>query len=88
MTYGVSSDADLRVVNLESGPNGTSFSMTRYGRDLGRLAVPLPGEHNALNAAAAVAVSSFFIILSFIFDRKGQTDNKRCRRATIRKASG
>jgi UDP-N-acetylmuramate--alanine ligase len=57
VTYGLSEDADLRAVDVEIGPAGSSFSLisSREG-DLGRLQVPMPGRHNVLNALAATAV--------------------------------
>jgi UDP-N-acetylmuramate--alanine ligase len=54
VTYGVGEEADIRLVDLESDAAGTRFTMTRDGQDLGRVMVRLSGEHNAMNAAAAV----------------------------------
>jgi len=55
-TYGEHSDADLRVVDLETRGMGSSFEPVALGRRLGRIDLRLPGRHNALNAAAALAV--------------------------------
>ncbi|MGH3388142.1 MAG: UDP-N-acetylmuramate--L-alanine ligase [Actinomadura sp.] len=55
-TYGESPDADLRVVDLVTKGLGSSFEPVARGRRLGRVELRLPGRHNALNAAAALAV--------------------------------
>lgn len=51
-TYGESEDADVRITGLVTGPD-TSFELVALGRRLGRVALQVPGRHNALNAAAA-----------------------------------
>jgi len=53
VTFGSGAPADVRVTEVETGEAGTSFTLN--GR--WRLRVPLLGAHNALNAAAAVAVA-------------------------------
>ena len=53
-SYGRAADADLVVSELEVGPEGTSYRATVDGRDLGRVRIQLPGEHMALNSAAAL----------------------------------
>lgn len=50
--FGIDDDADLRVGDIEMGPEGVAFTIN--GREKYR--VPLLGRHNALNAAAAAAV--------------------------------
>ena len=54
-TYGESPDADLRVTELSLRGTGTSFVPVARGRRLDRVEVRIPGRHNALNAAAALA---------------------------------
>ncbi len=54
-SYGVRPDADLHVVDLETHGLGSSFEAFLLGRRLGRVRLRLPGRHNALNAAAALA---------------------------------
>lgn len=56
LTFGFAPDAGLRVSGVETGPEGTRFILNR--REEWR--VPLPGAHNALNAAAAIAAGRFF----------------------------
>ncbi len=56
LTYGMSSQADLRALDLEKEPKGTGFEASYQGRSLGRMTVGMPGDHNVQNALAAVAV--------------------------------
>src|SRR4051795_6261022 len=51
VTVGIDTEADLRAVDLESGPAGTTFSV----EPLGRVTVPLPGRFNVINALCAIA---------------------------------
>ncbi|MEV4381393.1 UDP-N-acetylmuramate--L-alanine ligase [Streptosporangium sp. NPDC049644] len=53
ITYGEAEDADLRVG--EVSPEGLGITFTVHGHGEVRLAVP--GRHNALNAAAVIAVA-------------------------------
>ncbi|WP_241608653.1 UDP-N-acetylmuramate--L-alanine ligase [Rosenbergiella australiborealis] len=57
-TYGFSADADVRIANYEQ--NGATGRFTVYRQDKPDMLVTLnaPGRHNALNAAAAIAVAS------------------------------
>jgi UDP-N-acetylmuramate--alanine ligase len=68
-TYGESADADLRLVDLVTKGLGSSFEPVARGRRLGRVDLRLPGRHNALNAAAALAVG---IGLGFPVERLGE----------------
>ena len=58
ITYGFSEDADYRVADMQRKGLTTAFTVHRPG-DAGALSVELnmPGEHNVLNATAAVAVA-------------------------------
>ena len=53
-TYGRSADADLRLTDLQVAPDATSFTATLDGEPLGRVRIQVPGEHMALNSAAAL----------------------------------
>ncbi len=56
-TYGESADADFRVQMLEKGTDHhASFEVNYKGLVLGPFRLHVPGRHNVLNAAAAVAV--------------------------------
>jgi len=57
-TYGLSPQADLTLGDLEAHPGGSRFSLRGAdGGLLGKIELPMPGVHNALNATAAVAVA-------------------------------
>jgi UDP-N-acetylmuramate--alanine ligase len=56
-SYGVSRSATYRMVDVESRRSSTSFALEREGQRLGRLELPVPGIHNATNAAGAVATA-------------------------------
>jgi UDP-N-acetylmuramate--alanine ligase len=59
LTYGVSEYADYRVSNVRQDKLSSSFSLTRPdGKSSLDLVVNMPGHHNVLNAAAAVAVAT------------------------------
>jgi UDP-N-acetylmuramate--alanine ligase len=53
-TYGRAADADLRLDDLTVAPDGTSYTAVLDGRELGRVRIQVPGEHMALNSAAAL----------------------------------
>lgn len=54
-TYGTSDDSDVRILDIEPGVPGWSFSVADHGVILGRAQLQVPGRHNVLNAAAALA---------------------------------
>jgi UDP-N-acetylmuramate--alanine ligase len=56
LTYGMTSQAELRGREPRTEGMGVSFEVLRLDRSLGRVVVGLPGEHNVLNALAAIAV--------------------------------
>lgn len=56
LTYGMTSQADLRARGVEQEGLGVSFEVNYKDRSLGRMVVGMPGEHNVLNALAATAV--------------------------------
>ncbi|HLH40537.1 MAG TPA: UDP-N-acetylmuramate--L-alanine ligase [Bryobacteraceae bacterium] len=56
VTYGASAQADLRVTHCLNGHLSSKFHVDYRGRDLGPFHLNIPGAHNALNAAAAIAV--------------------------------
>jgi UDP-N-acetylmuramate--alanine ligase len=53
-SYGSSADADLRLTGLEVGSGATSYTAVLDGTELGRVRLRVPGEHMALNSAAAL----------------------------------
>ena len=56
LTYGLTSQADLRGMDLEKEGLMVSFDVLYRNNSLGRMVVEMPGEHNVLNALAAIAV--------------------------------
>ena len=59
MTYGFSEDAQFRAVDIRSEGSSWYFSVTRKGRGVPLdICLAAPGEHNVLNALAAIAVAS------------------------------
>ncbi len=57
VTYGVSTEADYQIVNVVVTGLQTQFEVVRKGSSLGNFTVAMPGEHNAFNATAAIAVA-------------------------------
>ena len=53
-TYGRVQDRDLRLVDLEVGPETTDWTAVLDGQVLGRVSIQVPGEHMARNSAAAL----------------------------------
>ncbi len=56
LSYGLSSQADLRATNLTRADYGSEFEVVFQNKSLGRVEVGMPGEHNVLNALAAIGV--------------------------------
>ena len=57
VTYGVAEAATYHMANIERGSSFVGFDLVRAGVPLGNIRVPMPGIHNALNAAAATAAA-------------------------------
>lgn len=55
ISYGVDSDAELRIDQIELTPAGSRARALWKGRAIGHLELQTPGHHNLLNAAAALA---------------------------------
>jgi UDP-N-acetylmuramate--alanine ligase len=53
-TYGTADDADLRLRDLSVAQDGTGYTAVLDGIELGRVRIRVPGEHMALNSAAAL----------------------------------
>ncbi|MDP9072389.1 MAG: UDP-N-acetylmuramate--L-alanine ligase [Actinomycetota bacterium] len=52
-TYGTAEDADYRMVDVARSRSSVRFGLEHQGRGLGEVVLPVPGLHNARNAAAA-----------------------------------
>jgi UDP-N-acetylmuramate--alanine ligase len=57
VTVGEAEGASYRIVDLTREPLGTTFHLHRGRDDLGRIHLPVPGAHNARNAAVAAATA-------------------------------
>lgn len=62
--YGLAERASLRATACEAGRDRIAYTLQRDGRELGRIALPVPGPHNILNSLAA-AGAGFELGLSF-----------------------
>jgi UDP-N-acetylmuramate: L-alanyl-gamma-D-glutamyl-meso-diaminopimelate ligase len=56
--YGFASDSHWRVANLHRDSGLSRWTLHRAGEPFAELALPLAGEHNALNATAAAALAA------------------------------
>ena len=54
VTYGTADEADYRMTGLAGGRSSVAFTVEHDGVALGRVALPVPGLHNARNACAAL----------------------------------
>jgi len=57
VTTGLSADADYRIGDVEGRRADVSFTLHHGGAEIGRVHVPIPGLHNARNAATAAALA-------------------------------
>ncbi len=57
VSYGCSKGATVRIVKAESGRSNLRFELVGPGGSLGVFELPVPGLHNARNAAAAVSAA-------------------------------
>ncbi len=57
VTYGFAESADYRMHDYEGNRGGTQFTLSRRGEVLGLVQLPVPGRHNAVNAAGAAAIA-------------------------------
>ena len=57
LPYGLGDGVELKGENVQLKGLGSSFDVVFRGKQLGRIALNVPGEHNVLNALGAVAVA-------------------------------
>jgi UDP-N-acetylmuramate--alanine ligase len=57
ITYGLSSQADIRATHVRHDGFNTSFVAHYKGYRLGEVSFPMPGPHNVLNAMACIAIA-------------------------------
>jgi UDP-N-acetylmuramate--alanine ligase len=58
LTYGLRGDADYSAREAQARGFGSEFLVIRQGRELGPIALNIPGWHNVQNALAAVATGT------------------------------
>lgn len=58
ITYGTSSDAEYRAVDIRADHGSYSFTVERSGAVLGTVDLPLRGVHNVRNALGALAMAN------------------------------
>ncbi len=58
VTYGFSDDADVKITNYQQTGYKSNFRISRKSSKDLTIELNIPGKHNALNAAAAVAVAT------------------------------
>ncbi len=58
ITYGRSAQADFRPSEQQTGDFHTTFQLRSRTTDLGEFHLNVPGDHNVLNATAAIAVAA------------------------------
>jgi UDP-N-acetylmuramate--alanine ligase len=57
ITYGFSAQADISAVNVRlTDKFGSEFNVRDRGKDLGRVKLQVPGQHNVYNSLAAIAI--------------------------------
>jgi len=57
VTYGFAEAADYRMESYEGSRSGSQFALACRGTVLGLVELPVPGRHNAVNAAGAAAIA-------------------------------
>ncbi len=57
VTFGKADDADYRIDQYVGTRSGSRFDLVHDGTVLGTIELPVPGAHNAANAAAAAAMA-------------------------------
>ena len=66
LTYGLSPQSDIRAIDISKQGLTTSFAVRSQHTTLGQVTIGTPGDHNVLNALAAVGVG---MELDIDFDR-------------------
>ncbi len=73
LTYGLNPQSDIRASEISKQGLNTSFVVTVKNRIVGRITISIPGDHNVLNALAAVGVG-LELDLDFECIREGLKD--------------
>ncbi len=57
ITYGLTTQADIRAVDISHNEFSSSFNVNFMGEDLGRISLKVPGIHNVKNSLVAVCIA-------------------------------
>ncbi len=57
ITYGLTTQADIRAVDISHNEFSSSFNVNFMGEDLGRITLKVPGIHNVKNSLVAVCIA-------------------------------
>ena len=57
ISFGLSRHADVRAEDIAYSERSSEFTVIRYGENLGRVRVNIPGEHNIKNTLGAITVA-------------------------------
>jgi len=76
ITFGLNKDCDVYATNILIENFSSSFTCIHKAKEIGRVTVNLPGEHNVLNSLAAISLSvelgiDFNKLQQSIYDYKG-----------------
>ncbi len=58
ITYGLTSQADMKAVNISHSEYSSNFTVVYEGKELGEISLQIPGNHMIKNALVAVAVGT------------------------------
>ncbi len=57
ITYGLTTQADIRAINISHSEFSSSFTVKYYGKELGEITLGIPGLHNVKNSLVAVTIA-------------------------------
>lgn len=58
ITYGTTAQADVRAIDISQDKFLTSYTVKYFGKELGRITLKVPGEHNVKNSLVAVIIGT------------------------------
>lgn len=57
ITYGTTSQADVRAVDIETSGYNSAYTVIYFGKELGRITLNVPGTHYVKNSLVAVTIA-------------------------------
>lgn len=58
ITYGTTAQADVRAIDISQDKFLTTYTVKYFGKELGRITLKVPGEHNVKNSLVAVIIGT------------------------------